>query len=294
MTIIPESLDITLLQQWVGKTETHHDVINASAASALAATLDHQQSTLAAPNGPKALRPLWHWIYFWAVCGQSDVGSDGHPQRGGFLPPVPLPRRMWAGGRLTFSGPLPIGAAASRTSQIMSVTEKSGKSGSLAFVTVKHEIAVDGIVAITEEHDIVYRALAEPGAIAPPPKLAPSEALWTRTVHPDPVLLFRYSALTFNGHRIHYDRSYVTEVEGYPGLIVHGPLIATLLVDLLLEHMPEAQLATFNFRAIGPLFDIASFDICGQPDADGRTVHLWARNARGELAMQAEATLLVP
>lgn len=128
MTIIPESLDITLLQQWVGKTETHHDVINASAASALAATLDHQQSTLAAPNGAKALRPLWHWIYFWAVCGQSDVGSDGHPQRGGFLPPVPLPRRMWAGGRLTFSGPLPIGAAASRTSQIMSVTEKAAKA----------------------------------------------------------------------------------------------------------------------------------------------------------------------
>jgi len=147
------------------------------------------------------------------------------------------------------------------------------------------------VVAITEEHDIVYRALAQPGAVPPAPKLAPAIQMWWRTVNPDSVLLFRYSALTFNGHRIHYDRSYATEVEGYPGLIVHGPLIATLLVDLLLQNMPEAQLSDFSFRAIGPLFDIEPFDICGQPDIDGQTVRLWAKNARGELAMQAEARL---
>jgi 3-methylfumaryl-CoA hydratase len=285
--MISDNFDITLLQQWVDKTEVFHDTIHAGPAAALAATLDRK---LPLPAGT-ALPPLWHWIYFWSVAAQSELGSDGHPQRGGFLPPIPLPRRMWAGGRLKFGAGLRIGGGAERTSRIASVTEKRGQSGSLVFVTVNHEIVQDGAIAITEEHDIVYRALAQPGEAAPPPKPAPAASMWSRTVEPDPVLLFRYSALTFNGHRIHYDRSYATRVEGYPGLIVHGPLIATLLVDLLLQNMPDARLSGFHFRAIGPLFDIEPFQVCGQPDADGRTVRLWAKNARGELAMQAEATL---
>jgi 3-methylfumaryl-CoA hydratase len=278
------SLDIPLLQQWIDKTETQHDVIRAGMAEALAAVLDRP-----APQAGAPLPPLWHWIYFWTIRPQAEVGPDGHPKRGGFLPPVPLPRRMWAGGRLHFNAPLPVDAAATRTSRILDVSVKQGRSGNLAFVTVQHEIAHDGMVAITEEHDIVYRDPPQPGAAVPAPKLAPAAAAWSRTVTPDPVLLFRYSALTFNGHRIHYDRSYVTEVEGYPGLIVHGPLIATLLVDLLQRNMPDAQIAEFDFRAVGPLFDIESFQVCGQPAADGRSVQLWAKNARGELAMQAEA-----
>jgi 3-methylfumaryl-CoA hydratase len=278
------SLDIPLLQQWIDKTETQHDVIRAGMAEALAAVLDRPPPQAGAP-----LPPLWHWIYFWTIRPQAEVGPDGHPKRGGFLPPVPLPRRMWAGGRLHFNAPLPVDAAATRTSRILDVSVKQGRSGNLAFVTVQHEIAHDGMVAITEEHDIVYRDAPQPGAAVPASKLAPAAAAWSRTVTPDPVLLFRYSALTFNGHRIHYDRSYVTEVEGYPGLIVHGPLIATLLVDLLQRNMPDAQIAEFDFRAVGPLFDIESFQVCGQPAADGRSVQLWAKNARGELAMQAEA-----
>jgi 3-methylfumaryl-CoA hydratase len=284
--MISDALDTSLLQQWVGKTETTEANIAAHHAGALAATLDRP---LALPPGA-ALPPLWHWIYFWGAAPHAELGEDGHPQRGGFLPPVPLPRRMWAGGRLSFTAPLPIDAAASRTSRVQNVTVKNGATGSLAFVTVKHEIGHEGKVCITEEHDIVYRGMPQPGAVVQP-KAAPTDAAWERLVTPDPVLLFRYSALTFNGHRIHYDRSYVTQVEGYPGLIVHGPLIATLLVDLLHRNMPDAQLASFSFRAVGPLFDIEPFTVCGRPDPDGRTVHLWAQNVRGELAMQAEATI---
>jgi 3-methylfumaryl-CoA hydratase len=198
---------------------------------------------------------------------------------------------MWAGGRLTFAHPLPIEAIATRTSTVLNVTPKTGASGSLVFVTVKHELAHEARLCVTEEHDIVYRPLPAPGAAAPAPRMAPADAAWSRTITPDPVLLFRYSALTFNGHRIHYDRSYVTGVEGYPGLIVHGPLIATLLADLLQRELPQARMAAFSFRAVGPLFDIEPFTVCGRPDPDGRTVHLWAQNQRGELAMQAEATL---
>jgi 3-methylfumaryl-CoA hydratase len=275
--------DLSLLQQWVGKTEQLHDVVRPDAVAALAATLDQPL-----PDG--FLPPLWHWINFWSVAPASQLGDDGHPRRGGFLPPVPLPRRMWAGGRLTFPAPVPIGAALTRTSSILDVKDKAGASGRLVFVTVRHEIRCGGHIAVTEEHDIVYRDLPAPDAPPPAPRPAPAEASWSREIRPDPVLLFRYSALTFNGHRIHYDRSYVTEVEGYPGLVVHGPLIATLLMELLRAELPAARVTAFSFRAVSPLFDINPFTVCGRPEGDGR-VSLWALNHRGELAMQAEATI---
>lgn len=280
-------LDLTLLRQWLDKTETRHDQISPALAAALAATLDGPRQPLAGD----ALPPLWHWIYFWSVCRQSEVGADGHPQRGGFLPPVPLPRRMWAGGRLRFAAPLPIGAAAEKVSRIASVDVKQGRTGALAFVTVQHTVRHQGQFCLTEEHDIVYRDLPQPGAPVVLPKSAPGDARWSRRVEPDPVLLFRYSALTFNGHRIHYDRSYVTGVEGYPGLIVHGPLIATLLADLVAREMPQAVMREFNFRSVGTLFDTEPFTLCGKPAADGKSVALWAQNERGELAMQADASL---
>ena len=281
----PEDLDAAHLQQWVGKTEVMHETVRPEVAAALASTLDQD-----APGAGDPLPPLWHWTNFFAVVPQSQIGADGHPRRGGFLPPVPLPRRMWAGGRFVFHAPVPIGATLTRTSTIASVQAKTGASGRLVFVTVRHDITLDGRPAITEEHDIVYRDLAAPGSVPPPPKAAPREARWTRTIDPDPVLLFRYSALTFNGHRIHYDRSYVTEVEGYPGLIVHGPLIATLLLDLVRRELPARGIAAFSFRALAPLFDTESFEVCGSPDGDD-IIKLWARNRRGELAMEAQAIL---
>ncbi len=279
--------DVDQLSQWIGRTETLTDRIDLGKAHALSATLDLPSS----PVEGGALPPLWHWMYFWSVSPASLVGPDGHPQRGGFLPPVTLPRRMWAGSRVIFRGALPVGAMAERTSLIKSVNVKQGKSGPLVFVTVAHEVAVNGEPVILEEHDIVYRDPPQAGDAPAIPKAAPTNAQWSQQIVPDPVLLFRYSALTFNGHRIHYDRSYVTEVEGYPGLIVHGPLIATLLIGLAARELPGREISSFAFRAVSPLFDIEPFSVHGRLEEDGRSVTLWAANARGELAMQAEATL---
>ena len=197
---------------------------------------------------------------------------------------------MWAGGRLTFERLLTVGERVSRTSRIASVESKEGRTGPLVFVTVHHDYATDQGPAIHEEHDIVYRDMPAPDAVTPVPPLAPANEGYAREIVPDPVLLFRYSALTFNGHRIHYDRDYVTQVEGYPGLIVHGPLIATLLLDLLRRQQPGALVKTFEFRAVSPLFDIHRFRVCGRDEGDGKHA-LWAVNHKGEIAMKATAVV---
>ena len=286
------------LKTWIGRSETLNDIAQPVPVAALAAALDHPSAPLVAGT---PLPPLWHWLYFLPLARQSQIGSDGHPRRGGFLPPVPLPRRMWAGSDFTFHEPLLVGDALSRTSTIVDVKEKSGRTGTLIFVKVRHEIRRNGSadVALTEHHNIVYRDAPKPDDVAPPPTPAPTalsnEAVWSRAIKADDVLLFRYSALTFNGHRIHYDRKYVTEVEGYPGLIVHGPLIATLLMDLLRRHMPQANVAKFEFKAVRPTFDIHPFSVHGQPvvgnEADGKSIRLWGRDHEGWLTMDATATL---
>ena len=279
------------LQDWIGRSETVEDTATATPYAALSATLDQPDITRPAPG--TALPSLWHWLYFLPIHAQSDIGPDGHAKRGGFMPPVPLPRRMWAGSDFEFHESLRVGDALSRTSTIVDVKEKSGRTGSLIFVRVRHEIRRNGDskVALTEHHNIVYRAGAEPGDVPPPPQAAPAESAWKRQIVPDDVLLFRYSALTFNAHRIHYDRKYVTEVEGYPGLIVHGPLIATLLMDLLRRQQPEARVLRFEFKAVRPTFDTQAFSVHGQPSPDGKTVHLWGRDHEGWLTMDATATL---
>ncbi|MDM0037729.1 MaoC family dehydratase N-terminal domain-containing protein [Variovorax sp. J22G21] len=282
--------EIGALQAWQGRSETFADCITAAPVRALSATLDRDDPL---PEAGTPLPALWHWLYFLPHHRQSEIGPDGHARRGGFLPPVPLPRRMWAGGRLAWEAgnPLRVGDAVKRTSTIASVTHKAGRTGELVFVLVRHEVHNERGLALTEEHDIVYRAAAAPGEAAPPPTAAQKDAAFSRDLLADDVLLFRYSALTFNGHRIHYDRRYVTEVEGYPGLIVHGPLIATLLVDLLRREKPEAAFARFEFRAVRPTFDIAPFRVHGRPEADGKTFRLWGEDADGWLTMQATATL---
>jgi 3-methylfumaryl-CoA hydratase len=283
----PDPID---LSAWIGRSETLHDTVTPAPVRALTATLDHP-AVDAAPGTP--LPPMWHWLYFLPMHRQSEIGADGHAKRGGFLPPVPLPRRMWAGSQFEFRKPLRVGDAVERTSTIDNVNRKDGRTGALVFVKVRHEVRTQGAAepAIVEFHDIVYREAKRPGDIEPPPLVAPTGAAWQRTVVPDDVLLFRYSALTFNGHRIHYDRQYVTEVEGYPGLIVHGPLIATLLLDLLRRQMPQAEVASFRFKAVRPTFDLHPFQLNGQLQADGQTVKLWAQDHEGWLTMDAEATL---
>lgn len=282
-----QSLDADKLAAWVGRSEVMTDQIDISRAVAMAATLGLPTS----PALGDALPPLWHWMYFWPAVPASQLGTDGHPQRGGFLPPVSLPRRMWAGGRLQFLAPLPVGAQAERVSRIKSVEVKQGKSGALVFVTVAHEISVQAKPVIQEEHDIVYRDALPAGDSSPNARLAPTDAHWSRQISPDPVQLFRYSALTFNGYRIHYDRGYATDVEGYPGLIVHGPLIASFLTDLLGHELPDRTMREFSFRAIAPLFDTEPCSVHGRVEPDGQQVMLWATNMRGELAMQAQAKL---
>jgi 3-methylfumaryl-CoA hydratase len=279
-------MDIAHLQEWVGKTESASDQVTPIPIAALSATLDIEAPHPAAGD---AVAPLWHWLYFLETHRQSELSPDGHAKLGGFLPPVPLPRRMWAGGRFEFHRPLRVGETVTRISRIADVQEKKGRSGTLIFVVVRHEIGNTEGIALTEEQDLVYRAHAKPGDPASAPQTAPAGALWERVVQPDDVLLFRYSALTFNGHRIHYDRRYATETEGYPGLVVHGPLIATLLLDLLRRHMPEADVARFEFRAVSPLFDTSSFTLCGKLESDGKTISLWATDATGGLAMTANA-----
>ena len=282
------AVDIKHLQQWIGRTESRSDVVTAAPIAALAATLDRDDPQ---PREGDALSPLWHWLYFLPCYRQSELARDGHARRGDFLPPVPLPRRMWAGGRLGFHRPLRLGEEITRVSRIASVGGKEGRTGPLVFVQVRHEISNPGGLALTDELDIVYREDPKPGDPLPEPRPAPSDSAWSREINPDEALLFRYSALTFNSHRIHYDHPYVTGVEGYPGLVVHGPLIATLLTDLLRRHWPEAAVAGFSFRAMRPLFVNSPFSVCGRPESDGKTVTLWAKDAGSRLAMEATATL---
>jgi 3-methylfumaryl-CoA hydratase len=275
--------ELANLRDWIGRSETRTDTITAAPLVALAALLDRDEP---APRPGDAAPPLAHWLYFLPAYRQSDAGPDGHALKGGFLPPVPLPRRMWAGSRLEFLRPLAVGSKVSRVSKIKDVVPKSGRSGPIVFVTVRHEVSdADGLV-LTDEHDIVFRGET---ALATADTPAPGGETWRREIHPDPVLLFRYSAVTFNSHRIHYDHPYVTQVEGYPGLVVHGPLIATLLVDLLRRNLPRATLSRYTFRALKPLYDTANFSTCGVPDTAGRTAKLWTRDAQGAATMEATA-----
>jgi len=270
---------------WVGRTDESADDITHAPIRLMQATLDAANARALPPHLP----PLWHWLYFLPGERQSHIGTDGHPRRGGFLPPIALPRRMWAGGRLTFLRPLAVGAAVRRTSIIKSVQSKSGRSGILVFVTVQHDVADAQGIAIQEEQDIVYREAPAPGAPAPQPAAAPTDEQFSRTVTPDPVLLMRYSALTFNGHRIHYDRPYAMQEEGYSGLVVHGPFIATLLMEELRRAHPGKTVRSFEFKAVSPLFDTAPFTVNGK--LEGSKATLWARGPQGQLAMQAIAEI---
>ena len=281
------SIDIDHLRHWIGKTESADDHVTPVPVAALYATLD-LDTAMSQPGDP--LPPLWHWLYFLPIHRQSALSQNGHPQLGDFMPPIPLQRRMYAGGRLQFHLPLQVGDAINRTSTIADVSFKQGRTGPLVILKISHAISNRQGLTITEEQDIVYRS--DPGAGSPAPSYqsAPAQQTWQREMTTDPVLLFRFSALTFNGHRIHYDYPYVTGVEGYPDLVVHGPLLAVLLLDLLRRHMPEAQLLEFSFRALKPVFNTAPFYLCGAV-AEHQRVHLWVKDTDGMLCFDAAATL---
>jgi 3-methylfumaryl-CoA hydratase len=274
------------LAGWIGNTRCLTSHMSPWPAQAAAATLDAEGLVL---EPGSALPPLWQWFYFLATAPQERLGVDGHPERGGFMPPVALPRRMFAGARMRFHRPLSLGREATRTDTIEKVELKTGRSGQLAFVTVRSEFHQDDALCIEEAQDIVYR---EPGGpIAAPavrePEAAP-EGTWSRRVEADSRLLFRFSALTFNAHRIHYDRRYAHQEEGYPGLVVHGPLTAVLLADLVRRHTAR-PLTGFRFRGKAPLFDLAPFELRGRLAGD--EVALEARGPDGKVALAATAAL---
>lgn len=273
------------LQQWVGNTEVLEDHIYPTPARALAATLNLEGF---APEPGVELPPLWYWLYFLPLAPMAEVGSDGHPKRGGFLPPVALERRMWAGSQMTFHAPLRIGDAVEKTSRVVSVEEKSGKAGPLVFVTVQHTLRSPRGLAVEETQNIVYLQMPDKFAPAPPNPL-PEDLAWRDAVAVDPVLLFRFSALTFNGHRIHYDRTYAMDVERYPGLVVHGPLQALLLMESARAKFADRTVAAFDFRATRPVFDFDDMSVCGREGDDGSHT-LYTANTSGDIAVQARLT----
>ncbi|UVM07137.1 FAS1-like dehydratase domain-containing protein [Pseudomonas laurylsulfatiphila] len=257
---------------WIGRRQESQDRISFTLVKRIAATLGEP-----APRSGESLPPLWHWAFFQEPVTADELGPDGHPALGGFLPPAHNRNRMWAGSRLEFYQPLTVEADVTCVSTILNVEEKHGRTGSLLFVTVRHEYFQDGKRALQDEQDIVYR---EPT----PPKLSGTEAIpqgqWRDLVVPSPTLLFRYSAVTFNGHRIHYDWPYVTETEGYPGLVVHGPLIATLNLRAFTKAHPNARLKRFTFRGVRPLISPQPFEVGGRLIDSGKA-QLWAGNQDG-------------
>ena len=286
MTAQPaDRLDLDHLRQWIGRTAEATDVVTAQLVKGLRATLFQE---IGEPKPGDAAPFTVHWCLGQPVFPMSELGPDGHPTRGGFLPPVPLPRRMWAGDQLEFLDSLRVWDEPKRTSRITDITVKNGSTGQLCFVSVEHLVSTARGLAVRERQDIVYRdmggAPAASGKPAPPPPVAQH-----RETHvSDPVLLFRYSALTFNGHRIHYDRDYVTKVEGYPGLIFHGPLQAAFIVELAAKLHGGTPPKKFVYRGLQPLFEGSEFSVNANTTADG--MELWTANAEGQPTMKGTAT----
>jgi len=277
--------DLEKLKEWIGQRESDVDYVTVPAVHRLAATLDRNDPL------PRIGDPLpvgWHSILFPRVVRHSQIGPDGHPKRGDFLPPIPLPRRMFAGKRITFHAGLRVGDEVRRESVIQEVAIKQGRSGTMVFVTVQTDISSARGLAVTEEQDLVYREAAVPGAPATPPQPAPGRAVWSRTLTPDTVMLFRYSALTFNGHRIHYDQPYVTKSEGYPDLVMNGGLTTLLVLELARTHASTA-LRYLSSRNVRALFVNRAITFGGEPSPDNRTAKMWALDDQGALALTAEA-----
>jgi 3-methylfumaryl-CoA hydratase len=280
-----EKLDLDHLRQWIGRTQEASDIVTAQLVKGLRATLFQE---IGEPKDGDAAPFTTHWCLAQPVFPMSELGPDGHPARGGFLPPVPLPRRMWAGGEIEFLEPLRVGDEAKRTSRIADVTLKTGSTGALCFVAVEHQITTARGIAIRERQDIVYREMSTTQPASAKPASPPPAAKHRETHVSDAVLLFRYSALTFNGHRIHYDRDYVTRVEGYPGLIFHGPLQAALIVELAAKLRGGKPPKKFSYRGVQPLFEGSEFSV--NANDNGEAMELWTANAEKQPTMKATAT----
>ncbi|WP_111719031.1 acyl-CoA dehydrogenase [Homoserinimonas sp. OAct 916] len=275
--------------RWTPTEEYREDAIAEAAAGNLHDLLDRPGT---APITGQPLPILWHWLAFTPRARQSEISPDGHPVTGRFLPPAAGRRRMYAGGTVSVSGNVAIGAPLQRRSLVTDVTEKSGRSGDLLFVTVEHEIASEG-GSISDRNDIVYRDATGSARMAESTQVD-TDWTWGRSVVIDPVVLFRMSALTYNAHRIHYDRDYARGVEGYPGLVVHGPLQALLLADLADRTYPDRQVASFTFRSTAPAFDENPLELRGRMDEETGMLDLAVFTRGGVQSMRASAVLATP
>lgn len=270
------------LDAWIGRMETSVARLDGWPLAGLHAALDNKEAV----ESGTALPPTGQWLYFQPLAPQSGLGPDGHPERGGFLPPIELPRRMWAASDMTYHRPMCVGDEVEKRSRIANVSSKSGRTGTLAFVTVEHSYLRSGMLMLSETQTLVYREAPSPGEPPPPPQPAPDGALWSHEATPDSRLLFRYSAVTFNAHRIHYDEPYARQVEGYPGLVVHGQLTATLLIEAFRRERPAFAIGGFSFRAMRPVFAGTTIHLEGAGDGDG--YRLWARDQDGAVIVEAK------
>ena len=270
------------LLEWINKTTEAEDTIRLQPANFMEATLNRPPKLKEGDNLP----PLWHWVYFLEAKPESDLGRDAHPKKGDFLPPIQLPRRMWAGGRFTFYNDLVIGEKAQKITTIKKIVEKEGSAGPLCFITLEHKIYSKDEISIIEEQDLVYLQDQQGSKSLPLAQNNVEKADFSQEIHPSAILLFRYSALTFNGHRIHYDLDYAKNVEGYDGLVFHGPLTATLLLDLALKERKQ-PIKKYSFRGIAPLSNLDCFWIEGK--SEDNAAILWARRKDGVVAMKAKA-----
>jgi 3-methylfumaryl-CoA hydratase len=280
--------DLERMKDWIGRKEVVEDHVTVYQIQGLRCIMDDGR----VPVRGEDVGPMDHWCFFYPKVPASEVGPDGHFKRGGFLPPVPLPRRMFGGCRTTYHQPMRVGEDIRMEKTIKDVVVKQGRSGTLLICTILHEMSGEKGLCITEEHDVVYREDAPADAPTPGGRTnpAPSDHAWIREITPDPVMLFRYSAVSFVGHRIHYDRKYTMEVEGYPGLVVHGPLTAHLMLNLGLDNNPGRKLTGYTFQARAPLFDTAPFKVAGKPNEDGKSISLWSVTPEGTIGTLATAT----
>ena len=279
-------IDIDWLRSWIGKLDSSEDEVSIAPITALSATLGRKQNKI---TKGAALPHLWHWLFFLSKDPPATLSQDGSSVGSKLYPPIPLTTSMWVGGRVQFHQPIFIGKSISRLSEVVDVSQKEGRSGPLIFLLIRHHISEGDNVLVTEEQDIAYQKINYRDTIKKKP--APVEQVWIEKIIPNEVLLFRYAALTFNSQRVHYDRGYAKDNFGYADLPVQASLVAILLVNLLETHYPKQRIVAFSFRALMPLFIKEPFYICGQPEPNGRTIHLWAKNSAGFLAVDAVVTI---
>jgi 3-methylfumaryl-CoA hydratase len=273
-------------KSYIGKSETASDVVTASAMLKFAATLGQDNPPM---EKGAAIPPGWYGGFFPASHRPSQMRTDGQASGGGIAPPIPLPRRRIGGTRMIFQEPLRIGDDISRVTEIADIQIDDGPSGAMVTVVERNTISSNRGTGVIEERDLVMLSEKRAESMTATPPAVPAQASWQEVIEPNPPLLFRFSAIRFNSHRIHYDRDYVTKIEKLPGLVVQSSLVSQLMIEMCRKQMPASRLTSFDFKSYRQIYDIGKFTLAGTPTGDSREAQLWALDANGNLAMTATA-----